>query len=268
MTTIKPSTIKPGLLVSLHTSIRGAVNYERRTLEAEHVADDGAQRAKWETLREIPDPAEFQRATLARSAARGAIAKNCIASAFGLLCPTSREAELEAAILEARAIAARFNAAATRARLDVFVLVGRIAQDDVEATRAIGAEVRELMEDMQRGISSADPEQIREAASKARAIGQMLAPDVGAKVSLAITQAREAARAIVQRVQKSGEAAAVVVAELQTEKIAAARFAFLDMDDAAPAEAVAPAAAALDLPPESAPAIDAAPARPATLELF
>lgn len=266
MTTV--TVLKPGLLVSLKTSLRGGVTYARRDIEADHTTEEGARRAAWETVREIPDPEEFERATQARSKARVAVSRACCASSFGLLCPQARKAELQAGIEEARAIAREHNLGASRSYVDVFVIVGRVAQDDAEAARAISSELRELMQAMKDGIAAADPEAIREAATRARNLGAMLTPDVAGKVSEAITEARKAARELTARVGKAGEQAAAVVAELQVSKIEAARFAFLDMDEGAAPEAEPAPARALDLAPEAEPAtISAAPAVQRALEL-
>lgn len=246
---MKTSVLKPGLLVSLSVRVRGGVLYQRKDLEAEHVDESGAKVARWETLRNIPDPEEFDRATQARSKARGLVVGVCCPSLFGLLCPNDREKDLAAAVEEARAVAQGHNAAAMRSQIEVFVLVGRIAQDDAEAARAIGAEMRELLEDMRAGIKAADPEAIREAANKARALGGMLKPEVEGKVSEAIAEARLAARELVKRVAKAGERAADVVAVCSVRAIEAARFSFLDLDGAQPVTSEAPTARGLDLDP-------------------
>lgn len=249
---MKASIIKPGLLVSLKTTLRGGVNYRRTEIETEHTTSSGALLAKWQTDREIPDPAEFEAATTARSRARALVAAVCCPSAFGLLCPTSEESKLQAAIEAARAIVAQFNAGAERSQIGVYVLLGRVAQDDAEAARAIASEVRELLEQMRAGIAAADPVVIREAANKARGLNGMLSADVAGQVSQAITEARKAAREITARVSKAGEAAALVVAELSVRAIDAARFSVLDLDAQAPAETIAPSAAGIDLPGENA----------------
>lgn len=265
---MKLSVLKPGLLVSLKTSLRGGVNYHRVDIEGEHATDDGGRRAKWETTREIMDRAEYDAAVVARSAARASILAVCCQSSFGLLCPMARESELMAAVDQAQAVAETHNAGASLTRVEIYTLIGRIAQDDAEAARAIGAEVRELLEQMAAGIKAADPEVIREAANKARAIGGMLSAEVSGKVSAAILEARTAARAMVKRIEKSGETAAQVVSECSVVRIEAARFAFLDLDEQGGAiESEAPAARGLDL--EAAPAYSAAPSStPAPLELF
>lgn len=243
---MKTSTIKPGLLVSLKTTIRGGVNYKRITIEADHATDEGSRRARWETQRDIPDPIEHEAATVARGKARSLVTAVCCMSSFGLLCPSERESDLDDAIKAARAIVDQHNEGAALTRVDVFVLAGRVAQDDAEAARAIGAEVRELLEAMRAGIAVADPVAIREAANKARAIGAMLSDDVSGKVGEAIAEARLAAREIVRRVEKAGQDSAGVVALCSVEKIEAARFAFLDLDQGE-AQSETPAAAALDL---------------------
>lgn len=237
------SVLKPGFLVSLKTSLRGGVSYSRVDLEREHDTNEGRRRARWETTKEIADPAEFEAATKARGAARAEVARVCCASAFGLLCPESDELQLQTAISEARAIVNAHNASARLSLVDVYVLVGRIAQDDAEAARAIASEVRSLIDAMQAGIRAADPESIREAASKARAIGGMLSAQVAGKVSAAVKEARSAAREIVRRVESSGEAAAAMVSDLKMEALEAARFAFLDLDSGEVAASVVSAPA-------------------------
>lgn len=262
---MKASVLKPGFLVSLKTSLRGGVNYRRVDIEADHADENGTRVAKWETTREINNPEEFEAGNLARRQARSTVTAVCCSSSFGLLCPTSKEPELMIAIAQARAIADKHNEQAGDTRVDVFVLIGRIAQDDAEAARALGAEVRELLDDMEAGIKAADPEKIREAANKARDLGGMLSQDVAGKVSAAITEARNAARAIVRRVQKAGETAASVVAECNVSQLTAARFAFLDLEEAKPTESEAPAARGIDL--EAAPVAQQTAPAPLNLEV-
>ena len=265
---MKSSILKPGYLVSLKTSIRGGIAYQRVTLEGDHINEStGAREARWETQRSIQNPDEYAAAGVARSAARSLVASACCNSAFGLLCPMVNEGALSDKIQEARNIAERHNDGASCTRVDVYVLVGRIAQDDVEAAKAIGAEIRDLLDDMRAGIAAADPERIREAANKARSLGGMLSGEASFAVSEAIKQARSAARAIVSRVEKAGELAADVVADCGISKINAARFAFLDIGEAGEVEAEAPAARGLDLDAPPAPAVAAAALPIAAIEL-
>lgn len=258
---IKTSTLKPGFLVSLKTSIKGGVEYQRIDLDTGTVIADGAVVTRWETRKEVRDPIEFERATQARNKARSIISAACLQSSFGLLCPLENEQDLQDAIQAARDVATEFNMTSKATSVEVFILAGIVAQSDVEAARAIRSEVGELMQMMQDGIANADAKSIREAADKARQIGGMLSDDVAGQVNEAIAQARKAAREITKRVEKAGETAATVVSELATDKVAKARFFFLDMGDEQAVEHEAPAGRGLDLEmDENAPAPVQAPA--------
>jgi hypothetical protein len=226
MTTV----LKPGILVSLKTTVRGGVHYDRTDLPPDEVPNGGAV-AKWQTTRIIDDPGEHARATKVRTAAAGVVRKICTSTAFGLLCPESLEPELTAAIEEARRLCDEHNASAASTQVRVFVMKGRIASTDEEAARAIASEVSSLLDQMRAGIKEADPAKIREAANRARELGTVLGPEQAEKVTKAIEAARSAARAIVKRVEKAGEDAAQVVQELTVAPIDVARFAFLDMED-------------------------------------
>ncbi len=58
MSNLKASTLRPGLLVSVKTSIRGNVTYSTRDLDPDHIESDGSRQARWETERRIADPQE------------------------------------------------------------------------------------------------------------------------------------------------------------------------------------------------------------------
>lgn len=240
------STLKPGLLISLNTRITGNVSYRRREIEAGRLEANGSLVASWETERTIDDPAEHEQAVKVRGKCRSLITAICSASTFGLLCPDSRTAELEEALSDARQLAEAFNATARLTEISVYMIAGRIASDDAEAARAVNSEVRGLLSDIESGLQRLDVEAVREAANKARALGQMLNPDAAGKLKSAIAAARSAARRIV----KAGEAAAVEVDRAVLSQVASARTAFLDLDDAA--EVAAPEAVgarAIDLEP-------------------
>jgi hypothetical protein len=191
----------------------------------------------------------------------------CIQSAFGLICPESREDELDAAMRAARAIADEHNSTAAHTEVRVYILKGRIASSDAEAARAIASEITGLLAQMQAGIQGADTKTIREAASRARALGAMLDARQAKAVSEAVDAARKAAREITRRVERDGETAETVLRELDGKAIEAARFAFLDLDEA-PALADTlppPAPSALDL--DEAPAVEIPANKPPELDL-
>ncbi len=240
------STLKPGLLVSLKTSIVGNVAYQRVSLEEDHVTDEGTRRARWETKRVITNPKERALASFTRSQCRAAVARVCSNSTFGLLCPEDRQADLDAAIKKAQAAAAEFNSVATLTRVHVYVIAGRIAADDIEAARAINSEVRGLLTEMEEGIKRLDVSAVRQAANKAKSIGRMLSPAAAERIKVSVEAAREVARKIV----KAGEEAGVAIDHAVVRRIAEARTAFLDLDEVE-TQVVAPVvtARAVDLEP-------------------
>ncbi len=243
--TIKTSTLRPGLLVSLKTSLVGNVRYSKRVIESEHVVEGGAEKASWETERLISDPKEYEEGKKARSKARSLVNSVCAFSAFGLLCPESQAGELEKAIAAARAVADAFNDGAALSRVYVYVITGRIAPDDVEAVKAINSEVRDLLEEMKRGVETLDVKTIRDAASRAKSLGSMLSPDAGARIQIAIEAARAAAKKIVQ----AGETAATEIDAKAIRAITESRTAFLDLDAAVDVAMPAEKARGLDLAP-------------------
>lgn len=255
--TIRTSTLRPGLLVSLKTHINGNVTYTKRTIEAAHVTKGGLEKAKWETERTVSDPKELEAAKTARSKAAQLIRSVCAHSAFGLLCPDTAEDDLEQAIADARAVADEFNARAKLSRVSVYVITGRIAPDDVEAVRAINSEVRDLLDDMKQGVKNLDIKSIREAANKARNLGSMLSPDAEARIKIAIEAARKAAR----QIAKAGETAAVEVDRFAMRKITEQRTAFLDLDSSGEIATPKAEGRSLDLSPSTRSLKAASPSR-------
>lgn len=246
------STLRPGLLVSLTIRITGNVSYKTKDLEHRHAEDDGTERARWETERIVQNAAELRRAEKVRSTARQMISRICARSSFGLLCPMAWEDDLQKNIAEARKLAAEFNARSRVTEVSVYAIVGRVAQDDVEAVRAINSEVRALMNEMSIGVKELDTKRVRDAANRARAVGSMLTPEAAEKVKVAIEAARGAARKIV----KAGEEAAKQIDKEAIRQISAARTAFLDLDagELLPVDPPKAGGRAVDLAPEEAPA--------------
>jgi len=242
-------TLRPGLLVSLRTNIAGGVKYERVDLETQRLDEDGQERSRWETTRVVVDPGEHAAAVKVRGKVRALVTGVCAQSDFGLLCPNSRQGDLRARIQEARALATQFNSQAATTRINVRVVAGTIAQDDVEAVRAISGELRDLMATMETGLANMDVKAVREAARKAKSVGQMLSADAKLRLDEAISAARSAARKVV----KAGEQAAVEIDQDTLAALKAARTSFLDLDladgdqdDQTPAAAPAPAGRPLD----------------------
>jgi hypothetical protein len=242
--TISTNTLRPGLLVSLKTSLRGNVKYDKRDID-EH-AQESTVVTEWNTTRTIDNIAEYEAGKKAQSRASSIIRSVCTKSAFGLLCPEAQAWRLDDAMTQARAVVDAFNATAQLSRLSVNIIAGKIASDDVEAVRAINSEVRDLIDAMADGMQKLDVKAIRDAADKARDVGNMLSPDASVRVAVAIKTARDAAKQIV----KAGEAATIEVDQYAIEQLKRSRTAFLDMSEAVEIERPVAQARTLDLTPQ------------------
>jgi hypothetical protein len=250
---IPVSTLLPGLLVHVSTSIKGNVKYDKS--DEKVISTDGAEIIEWTTERTILDPKEQKLATEVKSKARNLVVSVCVPTEHGLLCPVAKRADLDAAFDKARALVAEFNASSTVTRLKFNALAGYIAPDDLTAVRAINGEVRDLIADMQAGIEGLDVERVRDAAKRAKKIGNMLTPELQAKIDDAVKSVRSMATKMVE----AGEQAATAIDAEVVNKLTAARTAFLDLDNAvAVAEPADASGRALDLAPCAMP--DAAPA--------
>src|SRR5690242_14884691 len=98
---METNTLRPGLLVSMKTSLEGNISYRKKDIERPHRIETGAQRAKWETVRTILDPAEHDAAVKTRAKIRNTVAAVCAQSAFGLLCTEDNANKLDRAVEKA-----------------------------------------------------------------------------------------------------------------------------------------------------------------------
>jgi hypothetical protein len=214
--------IQPGLLVSLSGRITGGINYYRQTLEYPHRTESGEERSRWNNTKIVIDPEETELAVKTRDKCRSLVKSVCSAAEFGLLCPEDRKPELVARTAQARALAAEFNSRA------IHTTISLIAQDDVRAAASIAEEVRELLEGMQNGLVELDPKKVRAYADKAVKMKQVLVPNRGTNLDIAIRAARAAATKIVA----AGETVALEIDRNAIRTIGMARTSFLDIRDA------------------------------------
>lgn len=250
---MRTNTLRPGFLVALKTSVKGNVRYEYTDIEPEHLTKDGQQLARWETSRSVADPAEHEAAKKIRSKVCTIVRAVCVRSSFGLLSPEKSADALDSALTEGRRLVDVFNTTAKVTEVRVFILVGRIVPDDLEALRAISSEASDLLALMAEGIKTLNVESVRDAASRARDLGRMLSADAQTRIGTVVEEARAAAREIA----KSGEQAAAEIYKQTIRNIDEARLCFLDFDTAAEVAAPVEEARALDLEP--APETDAPP---------
>jgi NACalpha-BTF3-like transcription factor len=261
------STLRPGLLVALKTSVRGNVMYSKRDIEQDHIDANGQRRAVWETRRVVQDPAEFERATQVRGKARTLVTAVCAASNFGLLCAEADADKLAGAVAEAREVVTRFNQDSRLTHIDIYLIAARVASDDKEAIRAINSEVRDLLNAMEEGIRNLDVEAVRTAANKAKGMGKILSPYASNQVQMAI----DAARSVARKMAKAGEGVAVEIDRAVLNSIRSARTEFLDLDDTdatGSGEAVQPVVVGRAVDFDAAPPMAAAPVAQASMLLF
>lgn len=241
--TVVNSTLRPGLLVSLKTTLAGGISYQKQIIESPNRDEDGVEHARWETVRTITDREEHDLGRKTQLDARSKITKICTNTAFGLLCPEADKELLDRAVVEARALIDSFNSRAQVSQLSLYVIAGRIAPDDVEAVKAINAEVRGLLKSMEEGIANCDVAAIRSAANEAKRLGGMLSAEAAGRVTVAIEAARSAARRIV----KAGEQAAQEVDRSAIARLTECRTSFLDLDESREVASPEAEARALDL---------------------
>lgn len=218
------STLRPGYLVGFKTSVRGNVSY--RTMDLEFLRLDGGQKKRWETERRIKDEKEQEAASVVRSKARSLIQSVCSTTEFGYLCPMNRKADLDEAFAEARKLCREFNATSAYTTVKFSLMCGYVADNDVEAVKAINNEVRGLLDEMIAGVENGDVLKIRNSASKATQIGQMLTKEAEARIQEAV----DAARATAKKIVKAGTQAAVEIDRQTIQQLNLSRVAFLDVD--------------------------------------
>ena len=217
----------PGILVALKTSVNGGVQYQRKNIER----DEEGKIVRWETTRFMEDPEERKKAGEIASKATRTVDKLCIRTTFGLLCRSDKEADLDNAIVEARAMAQEFNAISQHTFIRINAIKGRIADNDEEAIRAILQESKDLLEQMDRGLSEGDVRILRDAANRARRLTEMMGEEAAGTVNEALVAAREAARKVVRAAKKEGDSVLAVVDQIDRDQFDKARFAFLDFAD-------------------------------------
>lgn len=243
------TTLRPGFLVALSTSITGNVKYRKEVIEADTLnKETGALHAKWQTEREVKNAAEQEAATKVRSKVRTIVSSPCSLSSFGLLCPDAAKPDLDKAVAEARALVDAFNATATTTRLKVSILSGKIAPDDVEAIKAINTEITGLLNDMQNGLQKLDIDAVRAAASRAKQMGQMLNASAQAQIQIAIDAVRKTAK----KITEAGDTGAKEIDRATITAITEARTAFLDLDEAAALQAPTVKGRGVDFEPGTA----------------
>jgi hypothetical protein len=208
-------TFKAGLAVDLTVRITGGVEYKRTMKTSRNVGT--AKVEEWETEKITANAEEQATAVALRGDIRHQITRLCARTPLGdlLLIPPDREPDVRAALDAARLRVEAHNAAASHHHLVMGCVLLRFVPEDEWTARSIRGEIFSVLTRMETGIGSADAEAIREGADAARRVLPMLTPEASVALDAAIEEARRAAREIVRRIVKGGEAAEEVIAEIQ-----------------------------------------------------
>ena len=239
-------TLRPGYLVSLTTHHEGGRLYE--TLDEKVSIEEGttAEVTNKNVKLTIFNPEEYKSAQKELGKAAEKIRSLCPRSSHWLICPADKEPELRAAIDDAHGVCAAFNATSDHSQVELYVITAKMAGSDEEATRAIAADMRDLIVEMQRGIKGADPEAIREAARKAQSYGQILDEATSKKLGDAVKEARYAAT-LIKKLEGDAVNAAAVIAQINTSALETARYCFLDLEEGERVEVEQAAGPSVDL---------------------
>jgi hypothetical protein len=233
---LRVSTIRPGIIVSLKTSISGNVRYYTTDIEREHLLENGqTSEAEWNTRRIVLDKAEHERAVKVRSKCRSLITGVCTMGNF-LMCRQDRRDQLEIAIKEAEAMAREFNASASVTRITCLAGLNEVAPDDARWLAIVNSEVRDLLDAMAKGVQNLDPDAIRKAANAAQSVGKVLSAEAQERLQASIDSVRKQARAI----KKAADVAAITIDATVYRTLEESRAAFLEIGDEAQAPVAAP----------------------------
>lgn len=224
MSEARTQVMVPGILVALKTSVRGGVEYQQVPIEE----DEDGKVKRWETTRIMDDPEERKAAGEISGKASTIIARLCVRTNFGMLCRTDREAELDAAVIEARQMVREFNQKARYSFVHVSAIKGRIADNDEDAIRAICDEARDILNEMDLALSNDNVKLIQASAQRAKKLTEMMTDDSSTQLNAALTAARKAAREITKRGEDLSDKVAKVKIEVDKEAFTKARFSFLE----------------------------------------
>lgn len=229
--------VRPGMLVTLSTAIRGGVTYDRDDL-AEERRPDGAEIEEWRTTKVTADPEEHEEAVRVRSRVRSLVKSACVTTPFGFVCPADNIPDLDAALEEAERIVRDFNAGATHCEVRFASLRGEIAENARDAIEAVRSEVGELLRDMERALELGQVKNFRDVATRATQMHKLLEQESAGsdRLTRAIREGRKVARMIVKQVEKGSSSLADVLSEADMSPISEARFLFLEGPDEEPVD--------------------------------
>ena len=213
--TTETALLKPGRMVSLRSTVRGGVEYDREDLPTacdcaladgpraevrgpDHATScpmgEGEAVKAWKTVRRIKDPVEWKRAKAVRGRAVAKVWHACVFTEFGLVLPDDRRAKFEEILTEQRQLVHEHNKTTQHTHVTLRVLRSRLERDE-ETETSLAAEVDEVVEDMEACAAASDVDGARKTALKAQKLTAIFSSDVAARVMEKVKAARDAATA-------------------------------------------------------------------------
>jgi hypothetical protein len=235
--------LRPCFLVAMQSHLHGGKHHE--VVGIEETTDKNGKLTKRVLTEEVfDDPQEYASANKVRNDAMKMMKKVCNKTAFSWILLVDREDEFAGARIVANQMVEEFNANSMFTKVDIGAFTGKVASDSAENLRAIRDQVQGVLDSMNEGIEKLSPAEIRKAALKAKEVAKVISSDQGKRIDEAVATARLIANQLAKRVEREGEDAAQVLADLKNEvdSLQVSRFEFLDLEDHGEINAVMPAA--------------------------
>lgn len=196
---INVSQLKPAVILVHRCSRRGGVTYSHQKEIFIEKAEDNAQRReskKWEGERTIHNVEEFQEGQKLQSACKYAVAALGRKTALGILVDESRLSDIDEEIKEWSQKIDKFNAAAKFTRIENFIMKFIVSGDNKKVLEMMLRDLAELLEQLTKAMSAADPKSIREVLQKLKNSTELLPAVAADLVENAVSGAKEKAREI------------------------------------------------------------------------
>lgn len=254
-------TMRPGLLVTEHISLKGGIHYDREYENS--YFDDKAQIRQWKTVSRIDDPNERAEAIKLKTDMYREVHSLCVSTPVGLICEESRRPELVAALQKIKRERDAFNDRARTCRLTTNHACFEVKEDNHETIAAIMEQIADVAQAVNRAITVDDeqtlkqsdkrwlkgmkpeavlllPEKernaivararaelIRKAVKNIRGVERLLPKEAGDRAKSIVKQSRVIARDLCTRVERRSEALESVIEDIDLRGIRRNRAAFV-----------------------------------------
>ncbi len=177
------------------------LHYERELISERTIGE--REERLLQTLRIFENKPEAMAAKAIYEQARARLRKLCSKTVLGLVCPASREAELQEAITEIERLIAEANREFQVCRVEYTVIPIHLEHDNLKAQEALRQEVRRYADRLIEAARSVDPDAIRSVLRAGKGV-EVLVEDEGLRSEIEVMNqaAREAARTITKAIKE------------------------------------------------------------------